>query len=343
MLDLDRDDSCRDLLLMCGVCVDPDSYLAVRAFRLVEGLLYAGDDGAFADPRAQQKLADWAHHVAFAKHPSARDLAGFPVFWKCRIPSLPPPQPYDIAVFELITDDPEAHEFHAIRRNPAEGVTPLEFYAPLLLDDPPISTHLVQRALFCLAYWDALRASRVRAGRPPSFDVQRELLDMDMVAVDFFRAPADRWNVAEAIVRRLPRHVVLRGNQPVHVSAEGPDAAGRAPINGGIAGLALFFKNASLLTCGENRYFLIFAQDDDKVGEIRRNQGGEPAALFASMDAAVNAIGLLEDIAEDFGRNADSGETRAALGVPVVNDSPSLVDAADLPDYPSLRRSYTPH
>jgi hypothetical protein len=316
LLHLDQKNSCLDLLLMCGVYADPDSYLSTRAFRLVESLLYVGpseeERGIFGDPQVEAKLADWVRDMFFSKYLSAQDLAALPVFWKCRVPSLRGGQEYEKAVIELVKEDFDSHEYVSFKRNLEEGMTPLEFYAGLVLDDPPISTTLIQSVLGRLKYWDEMRKAKVPSDDlyPPN-DVQRDIIAMDMVVVDLFRTKLENGRVLDELILRVPMLVIPNEEwQCVHVGYLGRKNVGRAPINGALAELALIPRNANLPHFKSPRYFPQFTGNSEEAEDAESMAQLESPDLWKILDQYTTQIWIYEEIDHQFGTLGSHDQVR---------------------------------
>jgi hypothetical protein len=91
LLNLNEDDSCFDLLLMCGVYADPDSYLSARAFRIIRSLLSRTD--VLSSSFREQDMS-------FADDVTAETVTAFRLFGQSRIQSFLANAPDETVAFD---------------------------------------------------------------------------------------------------------------------------------------------------------------------------------------------------------------------------------------------------
>jgi hypothetical protein len=280
----DGNDSCLDLLLMCGIYADSDSYLSTRAFKLIEAILYS-DDCDFTNPIFQEKLEKWSKDVQFSRFLSAQNVAALPIFWKFRIRDLIPERPYQVALVNLYCADSDTQQYQSFFRNPSEGMTPLEFYASLLLDDPPISTILLQHAVRRIHHWDSLRKASLEAlppDEPISIEDQKKLVDRDLVILDFFRTSIQNNFFLDLLQSHIPKYFVIDGTEVSYpIKAE---EAGRAPLNGVLNEIGLFSTKASLMELRSEFYSVMLVKCKADILRLNLPDDFEPAPVFKPPD-----------------------------------------------------------
>jgi hypothetical protein len=171
----------RDLELIrnlfgCAVGAGSNSIVATQAFRLLDAIVFRSDENpSIADrPDVQEIIDEFAEQFSFTPEPTPQMVAAFRLFAGHRYTDYQHPD----VVFVLPARD--------VCQAPP-GVTPLEMYAHLLLDEPTQSDRLCQLMLERLREL-AVPGNRLRdPENDPSPDYSRKLIEADWPLMNFLR------------------------------------------------------------------------------------------------------------------------------------------------------------
>jgi hypothetical protein len=146
------------------------------------------------DPAIRSAIDEFAEDFEFRLHLTPQMIAAFPIFANHRYDRIVKQETHPPLLIEFLEDGPTAApKPFEYRRTP--GMSPLEFYAHFLFDDPPVSDRL------CLLILNALEALQRKAdevrNNPDNYsdpyEYQRAVYEVDLPIVDFLRSPPPMW------------------------------------------------------------------------------------------------------------------------------------------------------
>jgi hypothetical protein len=135
-----------ELLLLCGVLVDPVSMVSVQTFRLLKMVLYGLDvrdivtiAGNWKTPEVARLVDLYTGDFEFGDPLMPQMIAAFRLFWDHQYENLTFEgrvlEPLRFPLVDENGDDVEDQSFEHIR---SLAMAPLEKFGPLLLDEPPL-------------------------------------------------------------------------------------------------------------------------------------------------------------------------------------------------------------
>jgi hypothetical protein len=294
LADLIRDDmDIVRLVLLSGVFADPHSIVSVEAFRivrvLVEGLRDFDNPEKYviqpiaADSGIYSVIDEFAGFFEFGLCLTPQMVAAFPLFFGHHYENLRSDQPPGPVVIPLdqpsedsgipVTAQPEP--FRYVHPN---GLTPLEFYAHFLLDDPAVSDQLCQAILQVLQMLEK-RANEIRKYQDGKnfYEYQREVIRAYLPIFDFLRScqphglpKLDETQLTEtkrALYNTIHSDMRLVGVYipPFLPGQHSRRVESRAILNGGIVAFAVWWLNIELFWLDERFGSLSFCTTGDFV------------------------------------------------------------------------------
>ena len=146
-----QNEKCLEHLLICGINSSDASMVGVKAFRIVELLLFGmvTEENEFTAsykiPGQEEKLRPiiqkFAQKMKFGGHLTPKQIAAFPCFWDCRFKDLRVDYGNLPLECELPLGGSEKPKTYTVRP-PRDGASCVEYYAKYLLDEPPLSDTL---------------------------------------------------------------------------------------------------------------------------------------------------------------------------------------------------------
>jgi hypothetical protein len=178
-------------LLKCGIGSDPFSMVSVQAFGLLESVIEG-----FDDRRVIERIDEYAKYMTFQLPPNLtpKMMAAFPIFWNHRYQLLDDGHTYPDTTIHLSFvkgkkdgKDLIGSEDVVIARK--KGLTPLELYGRLLLDEPTYNDGFCWKIYKVLenyvkSYAD-LRA--ITKGEDNTLENNLRLLEKELVLYEFLR------------------------------------------------------------------------------------------------------------------------------------------------------------
>jgi hypothetical protein len=263
--------------VICGIFADPQSVVSVEAFRIVrivvEGMRdLENPDEWWIQPiksnsgvhREIEKLAGF---FRFGIALTPQMVAAFPLFFgHCYedLQSVPMPGPLDIPF-----DNPDSNGKTNFHYEHPKGLTPLEFYAHFLLDDPAVSDRLCQSILHVLRMLEK-KMNEVRKWQD---DKTRHAYEEDVIRAnlpicDFLRSSQPRElpkldetglkETKKALGKVIPSNMVLVG---VYFPSNSLTVLVRVFLNGAIAQFAVWWLNLELFVLdpdfGTHSYYVV--------------------------------------------------------------------------------------
>jgi hypothetical protein len=189
------------LLVLCGVFSDPQSVVSIEAFHLVHFIIEGESDRndsygtAFdrlpAESHLFSVIDSFAQYFHFGGEITPQMVAAFPLFAGHHYADLIPSTPYPTV--EIPFDPPFDRPLvrvprDAYRHERDPGMTPFEFYAHFLFDNPAVSDRLCQHILERLKFHQA-NADLIRnAEWTDWYDYQQTVIESDLTVFDFLRS-----------------------------------------------------------------------------------------------------------------------------------------------------------
>lgn len=235
-------------LFCCGVYANSSSLVAHKAFEILKIVAYGLDNDEFSIAPAPSKMwkevaEEFAEEMVFSEVLTPKMVAAFPFFANHRYAELDDGFDYPELQGKYLaparTQESEKNPKVAssrgwVHRKP-KGKTPLEFYAPLLLEEPQLSDQMSNSVLMMLRLLiNEANKIREEAKGEEWESYQEKVREADLRVIEVFRAQFMREGKKTTLLEAMfcPSWVPLMPRDRSNRESQGACERQRAPVNG---------------------------------------------------------------------------------------------------------------